>query len=81
VVRDALQALPWVRKAEIDFDNKLARVTVVTKSYDADALVAALKAVGFGGKPTTKVENKADKTGPLVTFHVKGMKKTKSGAT
>lgn len=81
MVRNALQALPWVRKAEIDYDKKLARVTVETKSYQPSALVAALKAAGFGGKPIVKDKAKAGLAGPRVTFHVKGMKKTKSGAT
>ena len=65
----------------IDYDKKLARVTVEKESYKADALVDALKAAGFGGKPIAKSGPKAVRPGPQVTFQVIGMKKTKSGAT
>ncbi len=82
MVQQALQALPWVRKAEIDFDNKLARVTVEKKSFEPQALVDAVTGAGFGAKLIEKNgSDKAVKVDPLVTFHVIGMKKTKSGAT
>ena len=81
-MQKALQALPCVRKAEVDFENKLARVTVDKKSYKPQALVDAVKGAGFGAKLIGKSDSdKAVKTDPLVTFHVIGMKKTKSGAT
>ncbi len=81
-MQKALQALPWVRKAEIDYDKKLARVTVEKKSFKPQALVDALTGAGFGGKLIEKSdEDKTAKADPLVTFHVIGMKKTKSGAT
>ena len=80
-MQKALQALPWVRKAEIDYDKKLARVTVERKSFKPQALIDALKGAGFGGKLIeVSDQDKAAKTDPLVTFHVIGMKKTKSGA-
>ena len=81
-MQEALQALPWVRKVEIDFDEKLARVTVEKKSSKPQALVDAVKAAGFGASLIEKKgSDKAVKVDPLVTFHVIGMKKTKSGAT
>ena len=81
-MQKALQALPWVRKAEVEFDNKLARVTVEKKSFKAQALIDAVKGAGFGAKLIEKNgSDKAAKADPLVTFHVIGMKKTKSGAT
>ena len=82
MVQKALQALPWVRKVEIEYDKKLARVTVEKKFYEPQALIDALEGAGFGGKAIQEVEvGKAVESGPIVTFHVIGMKKTKSGAT
>ncbi len=74
--------MPWVRRAEIDYEMKLASVTVEKRFFKPQALVDALKGAGFGGEVIQKnAPDKAEKTKPLVTFHVIGMKKTKSGAT
>ena len=83
-MRKALESLPWVRKAEIHFDEKQAIVTVVSEHYKLDALVEALGAAGFGGQLAAPSEDKKKAKPPAglrVTFHVIGMKKTKSGAT
>lgn len=80
-MRDALEALPWVRKAEVIFGEKLARVTVEKKRFKPKALIQALEGAGFGGKLVEKPKSKARSTDSLVTFNVIGMKKTKSGAT
>jgi len=94
-VQNALQSLPWVRKVHVDYAKAVARVTVETKSCQVEKLIAAVKVAGFGaeliarepaGKPAetpaeTPSGNVANKSDPMVTFHVIGMKKTKSGAT
>jgi copper chaperone CopZ len=49
-VRKALEALPWVRKVEVNFDKKQALVTADTKKYDEADLLKALEKAGFGGK-------------------------------
>ncbi len=74
--------MPWVRRAEIDYEMKLASVTVEKRFFKPQALVDALKGAGFDGKVMgTSDQDRAKKPNPLVTFHVIGMKKTKSGAT
>ncbi|TDJ68339.1 MAG: copper chaperone [Planctomycetota bacterium] len=82
-MREALESLPWARKAEIDFETKQATVTVESKLYEAEALIKALKEAGYGGKvvDTGGNEKPAAAAPSRVTFHVTGMKKTKSGAT
>ncbi len=88
-MRKALESLPWVRKATIDFANKQATATVVSKSYDEKMLLKALKDAGFGGSVETSSEKTARDEEPVaktqegarVAFRVSGMKKTKSGAT
>ena len=85
-MRKALESLPWVRKAEVHYDKKQVTVTVDSSLYDPKALVAALEEAGFGGKlaKTSDEKGKDDARaveGSRVTFHVGGMKKTKSGAT
>jgi Heavy-metal-associated domain len=78
--------LPWVRKAAVDFPKKQVTVTVDSSLYEPKTLIAALKDAGFGGKlaETSEDQEKDDAravAGSRVTFHVGGMKKTKSGAT
>jgi hypothetical protein len=89
-VRKALESLPCVRKATVDYVNKQATATVVSGSYDEKALLEALNEAGFGGSVTATDSNtKAGEDEPAasppegarVAFHVRGMKKTKSGAT
>lgn len=83
-MRKALESLPWVRKAEIRYDKKQATVTVEAEHYKPEALVKVLVAAGFGGKvavPTEDAKKAKFPPGLRVTFHVMGMKKTKSGAT
>ena len=83
-MRKALESLPWVRKAEIHFNKKQAVVTVDSKHYEPEALVKALEAARFGGKlaaPSEDTKKAKSPAGLRVTFHVVGMKKTKSGAT
>jgi copper chaperone CopZ len=92
-VRRALESLPWVRKASVDFEHKQATATVVSEDYDEASLLKALKDAGYGGKVVKPVVKPAVKPakkdkpmakapkGELVAFRVSGMKKTKSGAT
>jgi len=83
-VRRALESLPWVRKAEVNFAQKQATVTVVSSQYDEAALLKTLKDAGFGGtvvKPDDGEPKAKPVTGARIAFHVTGMMKTKSGAT
>jgi mercuric ion binding protein len=48
-VRNALESVPGVRKAEVDFTKKEAVVTVDKAALDTDALVKALEKVGYQG--------------------------------
>lgn len=84
----ALESLPWARSAVVDYSNKQATVTVVSKNYEEKALLTALKSAGFGGSVVAKAEKTGDEEpatkapkGERVAFHVTGMMKTKSGAT
>ena len=79
-----LESLPWVRKAEIDFEKKQATVIVETKLFKPEELTRVLVDAGFGGtvaKDIAKVEKAKTPPGLRVTFRVSGMKKAKSGAT
>lgn len=82
----ALESLPWVRSATVDFKNKQATATVVAKGYDEKLLLAALKDAGFESS-VAKAAKDSEKTasatveGAKVAFRVSGLKKTKSGAT
>jgi len=85
-VRTALESLPWVRKAIVDYAKKQASVTVLSNGFDPLALEKVLTDAGFGGavaKPNVEKKKKKTQppTGSRVAFHVTGMKKTKSGAT
>ena len=77
--------MPWVRKVSIDFVKKQATLTVVSKSYDEEALLQALRDAGFGGSvaqvPSKDKESAKVSGGAQVAFRVSGMLKTKSGAT
>lgn len=79
-MRKALRSLPWVREAKVDYSSGTATVVVERSSYDAEKLVAALEKAGFGGEVRPQDEKQAGQS-PEVTFHVIGMKKTRSGAT
>lgn len=80
-MRKALRSLPWVREAKVDYGAKAATVVVERKSYEADRLVGALEKAGFGGEVQPQDKKGKAHQNPAVTFHVVGMKKTKSGAT
>jgi len=83
-VRTALESLPWVRKATVDFAKKQASVTVLSNGFDPLALEKVLTDAGFGGavaKPNVEKKKTQPPAGSRVAFHVTGMKKTKSGAT
>ena len=86
-MRQALESLPWARKAEINFEKKQATVTVDSKLYEPESLIKALEDAGFGGKVVEAGDKKkkekaaAAPAAPRVTFQVSGMKKTRSGAT
>jgi cation transport ATPase len=80
-VQKALRSLPWVREAKVDYAAKAATVVVERKSFAADQLVSALKKAGFGGEVQPQDSKQKAHQNPAVTFHVIGMKKTKSGAT
>ena len=83
-MRNALEALPWVRKAAVDYAAQSATVTVERKLYVPQELIESLQKAGFGGKiqeEKKQAKKKAVTAQPRVTFHVIGMKKTKSGAT
>jgi len=79
-VQRALETLPWVRKATVDFSKKQVTVIVESKSFDAAALVNALQKAEFGGE-ILGADKKPGPTLPSVTLQVIGMKKTASGAT
>lgn len=49
-VKEALTALPWVKQALVDLDEKEAIVIADASKYNEQALLKALKAAGFGGK-------------------------------
>ena len=49
-VRSALESVPGVESASVDYDSRTARV-VCRESTPVDALVAALLAQGFGAAP------------------------------
>lgn len=72
-----------MRKAEVDFASKQATVTADAEAYDEDALIAALEEAGFGGSVAAAQGQDGEETArlPRVTFEVRGMKKTRSGAT
>ena len=55
-MRQALEALPWVRRVEVDFERKQATVTAVKDKLDTAALEAALEKAGFGGKVVPRDE-------------------------
>lgn len=78
-MREALEALPWVRKAEISFLKKQAIVVVESGEYNPSKLIEAIKSSGFEGK-IVGVESNANKR-QIVALIVRGMKKAKSGAT
>ena len=83
-MRRALESLPWVRKATVDFQKKQASITAVSSRYDETALLKALKGAGFGGKVVKPKDGEPEQkptSGTQVAFHVTGMMKTKSGAT
>ena len=50
-MQQALESLPWVRKATVDFKKKQATLTVEEDRYNPKAVFAALKKAGFFGKP------------------------------
>lgn len=79
-MQKALEALPWVSKADVDFAKRQVTVTVESKRYEAEALTKALKDAGFGGELVKSDKKQAGQL-PSVTFRVIGMKKTQSGAT
>lgn len=83
-MRRALESLPWVRKATVNYEKKQASVTALADRIDEAALVKALRDAGFGGtvpKPDEGKPKARQPEGSLVAVHVTGMKKTKSGAT
>jgi copper chaperone CopZ len=47
--RTALESVPGVRKAEVDFNKKEAYVTADKKSVDIPAMLKALEKVGYHG--------------------------------
>ena len=80
-MQKALETLPWVRKATVDFKKKQATLVVERGKYKAKEALVALKKAGFGGKEVEK-QPAADVAGfPSVSFRVGRMLKTKSGAT
>ena len=82
-MREALEALPWVRKVTVDYGKKQATLTVEEGRYDPQEAIAALKKSGFGGKAADTSESHKDarESFPEVSFHVIGLKKARSGAT
>ena len=75
----ALQSLPWVRKATVDFKKQQVTLVVEKGKYKEAEAFAALKNAGFDGKPSESPESAS--TFPQTSFRVGGMKKTKSGVT
>ena len=60
-MREALEALPWVRRAEVDYPRKQASVIVEKDRLDPPALEAALEKAGFGGSVMDEKEAPAKK--------------------
>lgn len=48
-VRNALESVPGVRKAEVDFTKKEAVVTADKAALHTDAMIKALEQAGYGG--------------------------------
>jgi copper chaperone CopZ len=48
-VRTALESVPGVRKAEVDFAKKEATVTVEKKALNTAAMIQALEKIGYQG--------------------------------
>ena len=82
-MREALETLPWVRKATVDYPKKQATLTVDIGRYNRKEAIGALKKAGFGGPAleATKANEAVGQSFPQVSFHLTGMKKAKSGAT
>jgi len=51
--RTALESVPCVRKAEVDFNKKEAYVTADKKTLDIQAMIKALAKVGYQGSVKT----------------------------
>jgi copper chaperone CopZ len=47
--RTALETVPCVRKAEVDFNKKEAYITADKKTLDVQAMIKALDSVGYQG--------------------------------
>ena len=47
--RTALESVPGVRKAEVDFNKKEAYVTAEKKGLDIQAMIKALDGLGYQG--------------------------------
>jgi copper chaperone CopZ len=47
--RTAIESVPGVRKAEVDFNKKEAYVTAAKKGLDIQAMIKALDGVGYQG--------------------------------
>lgn len=58
-MRKALQALPWVRQVEVDFNRQQAVAMVVSENYDEKALLKAIDKVGFKAKVVKNEKIKA----------------------
>jgi len=47
-VKNALESLPWVEEAVVDFANKKATVKLKEGGHDASELCAAVEGAGYG---------------------------------
>jgi hypothetical protein len=80
-VQKALESLPWVRKATVDYDKKQATLIVENGKYNAEEAFATLKLADFGAEAPERKQATDFAEFPSISFHVVGMMKAKSGAT
>ena len=83
-MRAALESLPWVRKASVNYEHRIASVTALSDAYVEKELTQVLEKAGFGGSVSKLATPKQESDKPIgerVAFRVDGMQKTKSGAT
>jgi len=49
-VREALEALPWAKDVQVNYDRKQATFIAEMAHFDEAAILKALEKEGFGGK-------------------------------
>ena len=49
-MHEALSSLPWVKKVDVNFEQKKATLTIEPGKLDQNKIAEVLKDKGFGGK-------------------------------